>query len=235
MFRIYVLSLVLSKNSIKGYLSSNDIEEQKIFFDTKWDNWRWKILFKIFFSKTVMQKKGRDKKYFKHSNGESVAKQFYSRSKRGLTNIPTKSNHFIHYILTGKIPYPLEGHPYLDEANFLELKKLFHKLEFINSDIFTFLRKQKTDTFSKFNLSDIFESMTQEQYEEVLLEIVKSSEKEGRICYWNNLIDRSKHPSVKTLKFDKDLSSRLQEKDRVFFYSKFILEKVNISNSPLHP
>ena len=66
--------------------------------------------------------------------------------------------------------------------------------------------------------------MSQEKYEKIISSIAEKSKSETIICYWNNLVKRNSHPNVKTLIKNK-ISKKLFSKDRVFFYSDFIIEK----------
>jgi len=227
-FRRYCMPLIISKKRLKEFLLLNSLDEQNEFYKKHWDNWRFKFLFKLFFSKKGLES-GRDKEYFKHSSKDKISDYYLERVKHSLTEIPIRTNFFMHYMLTGTIPIPFENHPYLDKNNFLKLKTLLQKkeIEFVNLDIYKFLKTLKENLFSKFNLSDIFEAMTQEEYESLLKEIVRVSKKKSIICYWNNLANRSEHSHINNLKIDKKKSEELHKKDRVHFYSRFIVENIN--------
>jgi S-adenosylmethionine-diacylglycerol 3-amino-3-carboxypropyl transferase len=224
-FRRYFLPLIISKGRINEFLSLESLGQQKNFYKY-WNNRRFRLLFKLFFSRKGLES-GRDKEYFKYNNKISVSEYYLERVKHGLTEVPIKSNFFMQYILTGTIPAPFKNHSYLDRENFYKLKKILIKerIEFVNQDIFEFLRRQKAGSFSKFNLSDVFEGMSQNDYEKLLKEIKRVGKTRGRICYWNNLVGRSVH-SVMDIKQLK-LSQTLYNKDRVHFYSNFIVEEIN--------
>ncbi|MDP6642172.1 MAG: DUF3419 family protein [Candidatus Nanoarchaeia archaeon] len=226
-FRNYCLPLIIPKKRINEFLLLNSLDQQKEFYLKYWNNWRFRFLFKLFFSRKGLES-GRDKEYFKYSSKGEVSNYYLDRVKHGLTEVPIQTNLFMHYILTGTIPIPFKDHPYLDESNFNKLKKLLknNKIEFVNEDIYQFLKKSKEKSFSKFNLSDVFEAKTQEEYEDILKEIKRVSKRNGKICYWNNLVRRSKH-QVNGIIQDKKFSEELYKKDRVHFYSRFVVEKVN--------
>ncbi|MBT4271996.1 DUF3419 family protein [archaeon] len=223
-FRKCVLRFVLSKKNIKFYLDLNDIKKQKEFFQKKWNSFTWKILFKIFFSKTLMKLLGRDKKYFVHNKIKNISKHYYLRSKQGITKIPTKTNYFMHMILTGSIPKCFKDHPYLDLKNYKKLKKLVHKIKYFKGTVNDFLTSNSIN-ISKYNLSDIFEKDSQKNYENTLLLISKKSDKGMRICYWNNMVKRSKYSKFIKLKRLNLFSEELFKKDRIFFYSDFFVEE----------
>ena len=227
-FRRYCLPLIISKNRLNEFLSLDSLDKQEEFYKKYWDNWRFRFLFRLFFSRKGLES-GRDKQYFKYASKNKVSDYYLYRVKHGLTEIPIKTNFFMQYMLTGTIPVPFETHPYLDEDNFNKLKKILKdkKISFIHSDASEFLKNSKENSFSKFNLSDIFEAKNQGQYESILKEVVRVSKKKGVICYWNNLADRSDHGFINNLIKDKNKSNDLYMEDRVHFYSNFILENIN--------
>jgi S-adenosylmethionine-diacylglycerol 3-amino-3-carboxypropyl transferase len=225
-FRKYVLPLVLSKKQIKKYLSLKSLEDQERFFKKEWNTWRWRLFFKIFFSRTVMQRLGRKKQYFFYSKKKNIANHYFERAKYGITKIPVKQNYFMHYILTGTIPVQFKGHPYLDKSNFSTLKRLVDKVELVNSDCYKYLKKTQK-SFTKYNLSDIFELFSQKEYEDILGEIARITKNRGIIFYWNNLVLRYIHPNVNDIHFKYEQSAKLFKKNRVFFYSRLIVEEIN--------
>ena len=224
-FRKYFLPLIISKKNIDNFINLESLEKQEDFFNNELNTWRFKIIFKLFFSKKGI-KNGRDKEYFNYSDKNNISEHYFKRVKYAITKIPIKTNFFMQYILTGNISIPFQNHPYLDRDNFNKLKKLVDKVKFVNEDILDFIIKQKLIRFSKFNLSDIFELYSQEEYERLLKIIIIVSKKNGKVCYWNNLVSRSEHGKIDGLIKDGKKSEDLYRKDRVHFYSKFIAEDI---------
>ena len=72
-FRSYILPLVHSQKRRVELVSPKSKEAQKTFYRNKWNSFRWKILFKLFFNKWVMSDRGRTKQMFAHSKSKSVA------------------------------------------------------------------------------------------------------------------------------------------------------------------
>ena len=68
--------------------------------------------------------------------------------------------------------------------------------------------------------------MSQNEYELFLREIIRVSKKKSLACYWNNLAPRYKHENIRGITQDWKNATNLFDKDRVPFYSKFILEKI---------
>ena len=83
------------------------------------------------------------------------------------------------------------------------------------------------ETAKGFNLSDIFEYMSPEVFEQVYGSILKASAPGARLVYWNMMAPRRVPDGfsdrVKTL---TDLEDHLKERDMAFFYSDFVVEEV---------
>jgi len=226
-FRRILLPLSQSKSKINQLFKLNNLKQQEKFYNNKWDNPLWIITFKVFFSKFLLKILGRNKNFFKYNKTNQITEYYLTKIKRNLTNIPIKTNYFLYYILKGE--YNKNYFPdYLKQETFNKIKKNISKLEIVTLDLKNYLKQCKKNSFSKFNMSDVFEIFSQTDYEELIREIVRVSKKKGEVCYWNHLVKRTKHPQLnKFIKKGEEKSQRLFGKDRVFFYNNFILESIN--------
>lgn len=232
LIRKYVLKFTLSKKDIQKYFLMDSINQQKQFYKNIWNTWRWRFLSKIFFSKLILQCLARKKEYFKYNKQDNLANYYTEKVKNILTSTPIQNNYFVHYMLTGKfLIKKSEDHPYLSKENFKKLKKLVSNINCVHVDLYNYLKQLRTRKFSKYNLSDIFEPSSQEEYELILREIVKKSKKNARICYWNNLAPRYTHSYIKNMIALDAESSRLFKQDRIPIYAKFIVESVNYTTN----
>ena len=71
MFRSRIIPLIHSKKTVARLLAGGTKEECREFYDKKWNNWRWRLLFKIFFSRYMMGRHGRDPEFFNYVEGLS--------------------------------------------------------------------------------------------------------------------------------------------------------------------
>ena len=222
-YRKFVLPLCHSKSNIDEFVNMDSIDQQKAFYDEVWDNCRWRASFNLFFSK-FMLKNGRAKEFFKHNEKASIAQHYLARTKKGMTEIPIKGNYFLQYILTGK--YGSGNLPeYLKAENLDQIRQNIGRLEIVTGDVGQQIRDAR-ESFSKFNLSDIFELYSDVDYRQALREIVSVSEDNARVCYWNNLVRRKE--LVPQLFFDPG-AENLKLGDRVFFYDDLVVQLVNKS------
>lgn len=80
------------------------------------------------------------------------------------------------------------------------------------------------EKFDAFNLSDIFEYMSEEATAVLFDRLVAHARPGARLAYWNMLAPRqSDTPKISPLPGE---SERLFKQDRAFFYSRFLVDEV---------
>ncbi len=223
LFRKRVLPLIHRQKTVQALLDPKSKLERQQFYSSNWDNWRWQGLFRIFFSRFVMGRRGRDPEFFKYVEG-SVAKRILTRAEYALTELDPSKNPYLQWILTGThqtaLPYALRA------EHFDSIRANIDKLEWREQAVEDYLKDNPTKV-QRFNLSDIFEYMSEANTEHLLLTLANASEASGRLAYWNMLVPRSRPDSLKdTLEPLDSLAKSLFLQDKAFFYSRFVLEEV---------
>lgn len=219
LFRRLCLPLIHSRKRIEALLRKKNKEERHFFYEKKWNNWRWNMLFKLFFSRKMMGRLGRDPEFFKYVETD-VAVKILSRAKEGLTLVPTDENPYLEYILKGNFKQALPH--YLRRENFSSIQKNIDRLILFKGDVAQAIREYSHLRFDGWNLSDIFEYMSPDEYEQGLETIIKASNPQARIAFWNMLCPRGEIHSLKDhLTFLHEESASLLREDKAFFYQAF--------------
>ncbi len=222
-FRKFILPLIHRKARKHELVKSKSKNEQKRFYTEKWDSLRWKLLFKIFFSKIVMSGHGRNKKMFAHSESKSIAAVYYNRVKKAFMNGIVIRNYYLNYILFKEsIDLPL----YIEN---LENKGRSGTdcLSIVNNDVLTFLKSMPDNSISKYNLSDVFEALSQNEMNLIINEIYRTSKPNSRIILFNNLVIRNICESESgCFVRDIELETELVKQDKIFFYEGFYIYKI---------
>lgn len=215
---------VIHRKRIRDELLENKTREQRIeFYNNKWNNLRWKLLFRMFFSKTVMGRLGRDKAFFRYVK-VNVAKHILNRTQYAFTELNTSENPYLYYIFNGKYDKTL---PYAyRKENFDSIKSNIDKIVLLSESVETFIDRDDVDYISKYNLSDIFEYMSDEQMCKIVEKMFTKSKSGTKIAYWNMLADKRASKYFEKLEYKENESKELLNKDKAFFYSKFILEEI---------
>ena len=111
--------------------------EQSDFYFKKFNNLKFKLMFKLFFSETVMKRLGRDKDYFKY-NTESPEKMLKEKFENGVLNNLNKENSYLQYVVLNEFKeLPL----YLKEENFNIIKNRLEHLEIKLCDFESFIKE----------------------------------------------------------------------------------------------
>lgn len=224
LFRRYILPLIHTRNDIVAFLKLNTPEQRQIFYQKHWNNWRWQLLFRVFFSQFVLGRLGTDPSFLRYAN-TSLAEHLLERTRYALTSLTPAENPYLHWILMG---HHLHTLPYaLRYENFEAIRANLDRLEWRCIAIEDFLDTLDEDYIDRFNLSNIFEFMSLDSYHRLLKEIIRVGRSQGRLVYWNRLVERRRPESMADcLQPLSSFAHQLYQQDKVFFYSNFIVEKI---------
>lgn len=225
LFRDRVLPLLHSSSQVAELMRDKTQMEREIFYADVWDTWRWRTAFKLFFSRFVMGRLGRDPEFFKYVEGR-VAERILARTRHAATALNPADNPYAQWILTGRhvsaLPFALRP------ENFDAIRANLERLEIRQQSLEQFLAGQKANTIDRFNLSDVFEYVSPPGYHGLLSELVRVSRPAARMAYWNLLAERQRpsfmHNEIRPL---SDLAQQLYQQDKAFFYQAFVVEELN--------
>lgn len=224
LFRTRVLPLVHPRERVSRLLQGGTREQREEFYDGEWDTWRWRLLFRIFFSRFVMGRMGRDRSFFHYVEG-SVAERILERTRYALTALNPAENPYLQWILRGHhtiaLPYALR------RENFEAIRAHLDRLEWHCQSVEDFLDSLGENVIDRFNLSDVFEYMSPDDYHRLLERLVRAGRSGGRLAYWNMLAERRRPERMADqLRPLNTIGGKLQREDKAFFYGAFIVEEI---------
>lgn len=222
LFKNYMHPLVHSSVVTESLLRPKSLEDRQSFYKQSWDTLRWRILLKLFFSRKMMGKHGRDPAFFNYVE-DSVSTHVDRRTKHALTILEPAHNPYLQWILTGthRTALPCALRP----DNFDVIRDNLNRLEWRLQSVEDFVAGgEKVDAF---NLSDIFEYMSIDTYTELYGQLMLASNPGARLAYWNMMVPRSL-PEVYADRVIQHtaLAHNLFLQDKAFFYSRFVIEEV---------
>jgi S-adenosylmethionine-diacylglycerol 3-amino-3-carboxypropyl transferase len=224
LFRNRVLPVVHSRRHVLDLLTPRDRAARERFYDGRWNSWRWRLLFRVFFSRTAMGRLGRDPEFFRYVSGD-VASRILERTRHALIELDPSENPYLHWILTGDHGEALPL--YLRAEHFEKIRANLDRLEGRCQSIEEFVSGVGRGAVDRYNLSDLFEYVSMDHYHRLLETLVAASRSKARLAYWNMLAPRSRPQSMAARLVPlNDLSQRLHLADKAFFYSAFIVEEV---------
>lgn len=222
LFRRRVLPLVHGREAVAALLRGGTREERRRFYERRWDTCGWRLLFRVFFSRFVMGRLGRDPSFFAYVEG-SVSDRILARTRHALVELDPADNPYLQWILLGRhgTALPLALRP----EHFDTIRANLDRIEWRRQSVEDFLSGE--DRVDRCNLSDIFEYMSEEGCHRLLARIAARVRSGGRLAYWNMLAPRSRPASMADVLGPlEELAARLHREDRAFFYSRFVVEEV---------
>jgi S-adenosylmethionine-diacylglycerol 3-amino-3-carboxypropyl transferase len=224
LFRERLLPLVESRRRVARLLEGGTPAARRGFYATEWNTWRWRLLFRLFFSRAVLGRLGRDPEFFAYVEG-GVAEHLLRRTAYALTELDPAENPYVQWILTGAhtsaLPYALRP------EHFETIRANLDRLEWRRQSLEDFLATAEAHSIDRFNLSDVFEYAAREQYAGLLKPIAAVGRPGGRLVYWNMLAPRSRPAELAhRLRPLPELAQRLHRRDKAFFYSALIIEEI---------
>ena len=219
-----LLPLIHPARRVARLLQRRSPRQRAIFYDARWNSWRWRLLFRLFCSRLVLGHLGRDPRFFRYVEGD-VAGSIMARIRHALTVLDPCDNPYLQWILRGRhttaLPYALRA------ENFEAIRFNLDRLEWRCQSLEEFLRAADENSIDRFNLSDIFEYMSPARYEDVLRLLARAGRSGGRLAYWNMMVPRRRPPHLAHLLCPlHELSQRLHARDQAIFYSAFVIEEI---------
>ena len=173
---------------------------------------------------------GRSSAQLEHVSLERTGEVFLSRFDRACTTLPIAENPYLWMLLRGETG-PLEyATPYLRPENYPRLRSgLLDRLSWQTVELEVLLTEAPEGTYSKVNLSDVFEYMSEEHSDALFALLADRLRGGGRIAYWNLLVERSRPAYMADLIHrHTDLAHALLKKDRAWFYGAFHIEETTL-------
>jgi len=224
LFRTRLLPLVHRCRMVEALLQPRDEAERECFYEHQWSNRRWRWLFKLFFSRFMMGRLGRDPEFFRYVEG-SVADRILVRSRYALTQLETHDNPYLRYVMTGGFAAAM---PDWTQPDILAgIRRYADRLTLFHGGIEDAAARYGADGFDGYNLSDIFEYMDEDSGARLYGKLLAHARAGARLAYWNMLV-----PRRCPLRFADcvtsldDLAASLFARDRAFFYSAFRVDEV---------
>lgn len=170
-----------------------------------------------------MGKYGRDPEFLKQVNVK-VSDYIFKKAEHQLQSKAAQQNFILHYNLTSSFG---ENYPhYLKQENYDIIKQNIDRLK-----IHKGYAEEAITTYGKFdymNLSNIFEYLDSNTFKKVADSLIKGSNANARLAYWNLMVPRRISDILpKQTSFQKEISQQLTQQDKGFFYSQFIVDQIS--------
>ena len=231
MFRIFrtrVHPLLHGPRTTRAAFEPRTRLQRQEFWHERFNNRRWRLALRLFFSETVIARLGRDPSFFEHVQIDA-ARHYSNRAWHAFVELDPSTNPFLQYILFGRYLDLEHGHPWLAPQHHQLLRERLDRLEVVCAEMEGYLHTCEAGSFTGFNLSDIFEWMSDSLHEHVYRSIAGAAAPGATLAYWNNLVPRSAPASLLAsgaVTTDPELAARLHDADRSFLYRGFHVDRI---------
>jgi S-adenosylmethionine-diacylglycerol 3-amino-3-carboxypropyl transferase len=222
--RRHVLPMVHPQSRLDRLLVPRSREERALFYANEWDNWRWRLMFRLMFSRTALAWSGQALAAFAPSD-EPVAERVLARARLHLTEHDPLDNPYAHWLLTGTHGAVL---PYALRAEVVpRIRANLDRLEWRLCALEDLLEELGNRAIDRFHLGDHCEYLAEPAYHTLLYRLCRAGRRGGRLVYWNRFIDRRRPAEMIDLLVPQDrLAETLFADDRTLFASRLVIEEL---------
>jgi S-adenosylmethionine-diacylglycerol 3-amino-3-carboxypropyl transferase len=223
-FRTRVLPLIHSTETIARLLAPKSQNERMRFWSERWNNRRWRMLLRVFFSRFLMARMGRDPEFFRYAEG-SIADQIHDRAHYAMTVLSPDQNPYLQYIATGNYQSALPR--YLRAEHYDAIRSGLERLTLFHGPIEETAARHGAGGFDGFNLSDIFEYVSEQTACTLYGSLLRHANPGARLAYWNTFVPRRCPREFESaVSPQTELAAELFAQDKAFFYSHFQIDQV---------
>ncbi|MDQ4080658.1 MAG: BtaA family protein [Gemmatimonadota bacterium] len=181
-----VEKLVVRKGGMTAMLEAESVAQQREIFRRYWAGWRWRVLFALLLNRWSMSR-AYDSSFFEHTENRSFARHFRGLAEHTLTEIPARSNYFLHEMLTGRYPVQEAGGvpPYLTRAAVARAADAADRLSLVDGSMTAYLRSCADRSIDGFALSNICEWLDAREIDALFGQIARTATIGARVVFRN--------------------------------------------------
>jgi S-adenosylmethionine-diacylglycerol 3-amino-3-carboxypropyl transferase len=224
-FRTRVLPWIHSPATIRQLLEPKTAAQREWFWNHLWNRWRWRLLLKVFFSRFLMERMGRDREFFRFVEG-SIGEHIQRRTQYAMTVLAPDENPYLQYIATGNFTSALPR--YLRPEYFDAIRGGLDRLTIVTGPIEQAASLSRAGGFDGMNLSDIFEYLSESASRSLYGKLLRTANPGARLAYWNTFVPRScPNEFCDVVRPQSALAAELFQRDKAFFYSRFCVDELH--------
>ena len=216
---------VYPRARVGALLACRTLEDQRVFFHTRWATRRWRWLFSLLLNRFVFRRTY-DPAFYVYAT-ESFPAHFRRMAERVLTEIPVQSNYFLHQMMTECYPSAEVAPPYLTPVGHAALSDVHRRLELVDAPLEELLRRTPDRSVHAFALSNICEWLSPEAVSRLFSEVVRTAVPGARVIF-RNYVGATDVPAALRHRLAEDVErgAALTLRDRSPFASRVHLARV---------
>lgn len=217
-FAVRILPRVHNQTLVDQFFYPKIQSDQEAFYKGCWDTWRWRFIFKIYFSKFMLSRNKIGSRVPKKAY-PNVSQTLLDKAQKYFSAASAGNNWMLHYSLYGEfgtnLPY------YVQMPNYYMIKDRIDNLVIEKGQIKEIATKY--GKFDRFNLSSIFEYMDDKTLQDTTGDLALMANPGSKFAYWNLFAPRYMHKSNNH--FIRLNKKEKRQNDKGFFYNDFIIDE----------
>jgi S-adenosylmethionine-diacylglycerol 3-amino-3-carboxypropyl transferase len=210
---------------VKKLYEFTQLEEQKEFIRTHWDNYWWKKSLNFFLSPFLIKVFKDPGLFFNVDPSIHVGNYIHQRLHGCLTRFLTKESFLISMLLRGDVPKDALP-PYLTKHGTQIIKNRLDRVKVENAEIVSYLESTEENKFDCFSISDVASYLNSEDFNKLAHAIYRTAKPGARFSIRQVMTNHQIPPELEPF-FQRDLflEDLLQQEDRCFIY-RFMAGKI---------
>lgn len=218
----FVLPLAHDAASSRDLIAPKSASEQAHFFQTRWDNRRWRGMAHALFGKPAIFAVSPEWDFFKYHSGSGIAAHLLENTARHFSSATAQENHILHYFLFGHFGDRLPH--FAREANYETIRANLDAA--VTHEGLVETAPPVFGTFDAFNLSNIFEYTTPGSFVDLADAMAAAANPGARFCYWNILVTRRlSETRPESFRSVADTGRDPAADDKGWFYTRFVVDE----------
>lgn len=221
LFRRLVLPLVHGHGPRREALLARSPEQQQRWYDARWDGWRWRALFRLFFSRGSLAALGTDAASVRYGEASQAA-ALLEQVRRVMVEGDPSRNPYLHWLLQGRYGavLPLALRP----GMFAPIRARLDQLQWRRQSLQDWLQESQEQRVAGFNLSNVLEYVDAEAAGTLLEALHRRAVPGARLLLWNRLAERDTGLAASGRWRSLDgLAERLHRASQVPFYRRLVV------------
>jgi S-adenosylmethionine-diacylglycerol 3-amino-3-carboxypropyl transferase len=217
-FTIPLMRLLFGRY-INQIFNASTLEEQRLIYQNHVSSPLWKWLVRFGSSPFMFRYILNEPNLFTETDLDA-GQYVLERLDHTFCHHLAKHNHWNSFMFYGKylsrdcLPH------FLQEENYLAIRKATTKIEIVTGDILEYIKQLPEEFVNKYSLSDVSSYMKKDKFESLLHEVVRTSKNKGCLCY-RNFLSKWQIPSnlEDVMQRDREACSFLDWNDLAYVYS----------------
>jgi S-adenosylmethionine-diacylglycerol 3-amino-3-carboxypropyl transferase len=172
--------------AIERLLELGSLDEQRDFFERRWNSRRWRALFPLLINRWTFNR-AFDPGFFRSVDNPGFAAHFRGLVEHALCDIPVRGNYFLHQMLRGTYPTRAQDGvpPYLERTHREILRARMDSLKLVDAGYAEYLASCPDSSIDAMAISNICEWLDAREIDLLFEQIVRTATPGARFCFRN--------------------------------------------------